>query len=262
MNLIGEIVGVEAAPTVTAGPFLTEWAESKAVSKAPATAARYAQIVREFLAAIGPARAEKNLGTVTAADVFRWRDGCIKRGLHPTSANQAVKILRVVLNAARRQGLIFTNPAEAVDMLPAEQGQRETFTREQIAALLAADTEWRGMILIGACHGLRLGDASRLTWANIEAGRQSLIFYPAKTSRGARRKPEEYPMHPDVAAYVLSLPAGDDPKAPLFPRLRGRAVSGARGLSREFREIMHRAGIRTEGEGEAIKGGGRGASWN
>jgi integrase len=256
LSQIGEMVGVEAAHTVTAGEFLREWAESKAVTKAPGTAKRYGKIIEDFLAFIGEARAKKNLAGLTAADVSRFRDKQIAEGLTPASANLAVKTLRIPLNVARRRGLILTNPAEAVEMLPAAAGERKTFTREQIAALIgAADEEWRGMILLGVCHGLRLGDASRLTWANIDAARQSLILFPQKTSRGPKRRAEEYPMHPDIAAYVESLPAGDDPKAPLFPRLCGREIGGAHGLSREFRKLMHRAGIYAEGEGEKKKGG-------
>lgn len=253
---IGEMVGVEVAHTVTAGAFLREWTESKAVTKAPGTAKRYGKIIADFLAFIGKARSDKNLAGVTAADVSRFRDKQIAEGLTPASANLAVKTLRIPFNVARRRGLILTNPAEAVEMLPSEAGERQTFTREQITALLAAaGTEWRGMILLGACHGLRLGDAARLTWANIDAARHSLTLYPQKTSRGPKRRAEEYPLHPDVAAYLESLPAGDDPKAPLFPSLYGMRTSGAAGLSLTFRKLMHRAGIFTEGEGEKRKDG-------
>lgn len=253
---IGEMVGVEAAHTVTAKAFLQEWSKSKAITKAAATGKRYGRIVEDFLTFIGEARAAKNLAGITAADVTRFRDKQIADGLTPTSANLTVKTLRIPFNAARRRGLILTNPAEAVEMLPAEAGERQTFTREQIAALLAAaDGEWRGMILLGACQGLRLGDAARLTWANVDTARQSLTLTPQKTARSAKRRAEEYPMHPDVAAYVEGLPAGDDPKAPLFPRLCGREVGGAHGLSREFRKVMHRAGIYAEGEGAKKKSG-------
>lgn len=256
LSQIGEMVGVEAAHTVTAGAFLREWSASKELTKASGTAKRYGKIVEDFLAFIGTARAGKNLAGVTAADVTRFRDKQIADGLTPASANLAVKTLRIPFNVARKHGLILTNPAEAVEMLPAEAGERQTFSRQQIAALLAeADSEWRGMILLGACHGLRLGDAARLTWANVDTARQSLTLTPQKTSRGAKRRAEEYPMHPDVAAYVESLPAGDDPKAPLFPRLCGREIGGANGLSREFRKLMHRTGIYAEGEGAKRKAG-------
>jgi hypothetical protein len=61
----------------------------------------------------------------------------------------AVKTLRIALNTARRRGMILSNPVEAVETLPENSVTRDVFTREQIQALLvAADVEWRGMILL------------------------------------------------------------------------------------------------------------------
>lgn len=256
---IGELSGLDSPDIPKAGPFLREWTKSKEVTKAPGTARRYAHTVESFLAMIGEDRAAKSITGIKASDVSRFRDAQIKEGKSPATANMTVKTLRIAFNVARKQGLILTNPAEAVDMLPAEQGQRQTFTREQIAALLReADAEWRGMILFGVCHGLRLGDVARLTWANIDAGRRSLVLRPQKTARGAKSRAEEYPLHGDIETYLEGIGAGDDPKAPLFPKLSGCRLSGAGGLSLQFRKLMHRAGIFAEGESEARrKGKGR-----
>jgi integrase len=140
------------------------------------------------------------------------------------------------------------------------QQTRNTFTREQITNLLKiADSEWQGMILLGACHGLRLGDAARLTWENVNAERQSLVFYPQKTARGVNRKAEEYPMHPDFSDYINTLPIrSNNPKEPLFSRLSKRKLTGRTGLSETFRNLMHKAGIFAESESnERKKGKGR-----
>jgi integrase len=42
------------------------------------------------------------------------------------------------------------------------------------------------MILFGACHGLRLGDAAKLTWENINSERQSIIL--RQTNQGVAKE--------------------------------------------------------------------------
>lgn len=91
------------------------------------------------------------------------------------------------------------------------------------------------MILFGVCHGLRLGDVARMTWANIDAARRLLMFFPQKTARGAKRRAEEYPLHPDLEKCLEGIPAGDDPKAPPLPRLSRCRPTGAGGSSRRRR---------------------------
>jgi hypothetical protein len=71
--------------------------------------------VEDFLKTLGK-RANKNLTSLTAADVQRFLDHRMAKGLAPKTVNVDVKIIRGALNAARRQGLIPTNPAEAVEL--------------------------------------------------------------------------------------------------------------------------------------------------
>jgi hypothetical protein len=48
-------------------------------------------------------------------------------------------------NAARRQGLVATNPTEALEILPQTTATKGTFTDEQMANLLEAapSEDWR-----------------------------------------------------------------------------------------------------------------------
>ena len=123
---------------------------------------------------------------------------------------------------------------EAVEQLPEDKQSRIAFTRKQISDLLkVADNEWRGMILAGACHGLRIGDACRLIWENINAERRSLILKPQKTSRRANSRSEEFPLHPDFEDYLNGLTISkDDPCAPLFPSLIKNRLNGLNAMPR------------------------------
>jgi integrase len=113
--------------------------------------------------------------------------------------------------------------------------------------LSEANREWRGVILLGYSAGLRLGDAARLRWSNIElAGPVPLIrFYPQKTSSGgAKRRCLEVPILPDLEKYLQQLPVTSrNPEAPLFPDLARRKVEGRTGLSNTFTRLIAAAGI-------------------
>jgi integrase len=248
--------GLGGVEFTTIEQFLKRWLDSKEVTKSVGTTTRYRHICEGFIEHLGD-RKTRSLGAITPHDVTSYRDAQITHGKSASTANMVVKTLRIALNVARRQALITTNPAEAVDLLPAERGERKTFSREQIKLLLdAADQEWRGMILFGACHGLRLGDAAKLTWANINTERRSLVFYPKKTARGDKRKAEEYPLHGDVQDYLASVKIkSNSPDAPLFPTLHTRKLNGRVGLSAQFRALMHKVKIFTEGESEERKKG-------
>jgi site-specific recombinase XerD len=137
--------------------FLRDWIQSKKMTTAPGTSRRYADTVEGFIKHLG-AKSERSLGAATPSDVLTYRDQQLAQGKSNKTANMEVKTLRICFNMARKQGLILTNPAEAVELLPEMSVGREIFTRQQILDLLnVADQEWRGMILLGACHGLRLG---------------------------------------------------------------------------------------------------------
>jgi hypothetical protein len=146
----------------TTAQFLRDWIESKKMTTAPGTSRRYRDTVEGFIKHLG-VKSERGLGAATPSDVLTYRDLQLAQGKSNKTANMEIKTLRIAFNMARKQGLILTNPAEAVEMLPEMSVAREPFTRQQITELLkVADREWRGMILLGTCHGLRLGDTLEL----------------------------------------------------------------------------------------------------
>lgn len=248
----------ESLKTPDIQSFFREWLSSKKLATAPGTARRYADVVEPFLAFLGD-RARRNLAGLAPREIASFRDLNVSEGKANQTANMAVKTLRIALNVARRQGMILSNPAEAVDLLPENSARRDTFTREQVADLLkVADLEWRGMILLGAYHGLRIMDAARLTWASVDRERRTLCFYPQKDRRGAKREPLEIPMHPDVVDYLLGLPIhSHQPDAPIFPALSRKSGTGEYGLSATFVKRMEQAGIKRELGSGAAKGKGR-----
>lgn len=238
--------------------YLAEWLESKEATTAKATARRYKDVVGQFLVSLGD-RAGMQLSGLTGRDVRVFRDQQLKVGKSNKTANMAVKTLRVALGSAQRQGLILSNPAASVDMMPDNSATRETFKPDQLKALLeVADQEWRGMILLGACTGLRIQDAARLLWSSVDLNRKVISYYPQKTANSGKRKPLEAPMLPDMEKYLLDLPIkSNKPEAPLFPTLSKKKANGRSGLSNTFFRLISQAGIDNEAASGKTHGKGR-----
>jgi integrase len=161
------------------------------------------------------------------------------------TANLAHKIVASALGAAVKMGYIPTNPAIAVDYLPTHEAkaQKGTFTPEEITRLLEAapSNDWRGVILLGAFAGMRLGDAVRLKWGNVDLQVGAITLTPSKTARLGKKL--TLPFHPEIEAFLLKHPAGASDDASLFPSLANLSVGGKSGASMAFSRIMQRAGI-------------------
>ena len=130
---------------------------------------------------------------MTPKDVRSFRDAERGLGKSPVTANLAHKTIAAALGAAVKMGYIPTKPALAVDHLSTheERAQKETFTPEEIAKLLQAapSGDWRGVILLGAFAGMRLGDALRLKWGNVDLQAGAITFTPSKTARLGKKLP-------------------------------------------------------------------------
>ncbi len=158
------------------------------------------------------------------------------------TANLAQRIVASALGASVRLGYLSTNPSPAVDYLPTHEAkaQKSTFTSEEIAKLLEAapSDDWRGIILLAAFAGLRLADAMRLRWGNVDLQAQALSFTPSKTSRLGKKL--VLPLHAEIETFLLKHPPGASDDAPLFPSLAHRKGADA---SKAFRRIMELAGV-------------------
>ena len=118
-----------------------------------------------------------------------------------------------------------------------EKNERRAFTVPELKNVLAkASGEWPGIILFGLYTGQRLGDIASLTWQNLDLEKNELAFVATKTGRAQR-----IPLAKPLLTLIESLEAGDDPKAPLFPKA---AVVGRTGtLSNQFYAILADAGL-------------------
>ena len=252
-----EAIGAPAIENKTVEQHFRTYLESrKAIGCAASTLARYRGVVNGFLAHLGAGRAGASLTSLTAGEIESFRNAEIASGKGATTADYAVRVLRGILRDAARKGEIPHNPAEAVTLTGAKAQEREPFTEDELTALLTEtrDTDWEGMILLGAHCGIRLADAAHLTWGAFHPEQRTLEFSPTKTERKSTRK-VVLALHPEVLAWLEKRPRGIA-KAPLFPTLCKAKTGSEGGLSNAFSALMAKAKIVVP-RGEERTGRGR-----
>ena len=132
LNRMMEISTGESIRTETVEEWFNGWLADKKGSKAHGTYLKYEGHRPDIPPVALRPKTRRPARRPDGADVREYRDGLLKGGRTPGTANGVVKILRAPLNAARRQGLIAHNPAEGVEMLATDTNEKECFTPKQV----------------------------------------------------------------------------------------------------------------------------------
>ncbi len=232
---------VESLPSASVKSWCETWLQAKSIEAEESTHARYKRVVDRFTGSLGEAKSKRDLSTLQASDIARFRDREAKERARAT-ANLSLKVLRVCLGEAVRQGLLTINPAVRVKLLKSsKESKRRAFTLSEIKRILRAcgdDAEWRGLVLFGLYLGQRLGDLAKLTWRAVNFETGEIAFTTRKTGRRI-----VLPLVQPLGDYLASLPASDNPDAFIFPRAASATRTGT--LSNQFREILVDAGLFT-----------------
>jgi integrase len=233
------VSNVESLPSASIKSWCETWLQAKAIEAGERTHERYKCIVERFSEFLGPAKSKRDLSTLQASDIARFRDYEAKERSRAT-ANLSLKVLRVCLGEAVRQDLLTVSPAVRVKLLKSSnESKRRPFTLAEIKRILKAcadDVEWRGLVLFGLYLGQRLGDLAKLTWraVNLETG--EIAFTAHKTGRRI-----VLPLVQPLIDYLSALPASDNPNAPVFPCAASAKRTAV--LSSQFRDILVDAGF-------------------
>ena len=219
--------------------FFRGWLAGKEATKAEGTSARYASIVNEFLAHLGDKAAAKPLSSLAPRHVEGFITARSNAGLADSTVRVIGKVLRVAFNRARKQGLITTNPADAVDLPEGGGVERATFTPAEVKMLVdAAEGEWKTLILTANYTGARLSDCCRMEWEAVDLASGTISYRQGKTGKAVT-----VPIHPDLEAHLGKLAASDRPEKLIMPGMADKGPGGRKGLSQVFKDIMRKAGV-------------------
>ena len=233
----------EDLTTYTVKRWADEWLERKRSQVSKATLQRYEGSYRAFLSWLGDKRSEKPLETVTTTHLRQFRDS-LREGRTARTVNAYVKDVSSIFGAAVDEGLIPSNPVKPLRALPlTDSVTRSPFSPGEVQRLMtkSPSEDWRGVILLGAYTGLRLGDCAGLTWGNVDLSTTTLTVIPKKTKRKGIEV--QIPLAAPLREFLESHPIADDPKVPVFPSLAYVPVSGKKGLSMTFGRLMETAGV-------------------
>ncbi len=224
----------------TTEDFLNSWLKRKELEAGEKTHQKYESVASQFKEFLG-SKVKRDISNITAADITKFRDSLAKRVTAGT-VNVSLKIIRSAFAQARRDGMIDVNEAERVTLLKRkDRFERRPFSVPELKRILeVASDEWRGMILFGLYTGQRLSDLASLTWQNVDLQRAELRLVTGKTGRR-----QIIPLAPPLLRHIDTLPAGDKPDAPLFPKIHATAQrhKHAGNLSNEFFAILVSAGM-------------------
>jgi integrase len=263
-GLIDPVQDVEPEPEPeqkTLAQFLDEHVEHGRTSKgkpaAPSTLVKW----RPTVAYLKEQFSGKLLRDITAEDAHQFRVWLDKRRIKQKTAGRKGKPMtenakrrhiatcKMFFNAAKRRGLVESNPFEAQVSGTQPNRKRDYFvTPDQAAKLLnaAPDAQWRLLIALWRLAGLRKMEVFKLTWGDVLRDEGKLRVHSSKTAHLDGYDVRYVPIR-DVREYLedafqLALPSGKrsiPPDAPIITRFS----SSNSNLDKPFRLIVEAAGL-------------------
>lgn len=153
----------------TVKDYLEEWVESYArVNLRPSTYDGYKRTIANYIV---PYIGNVPLNQLSGQTVDKMFQNIIDKGLKPSTAAGAKRVLSVALNHARKYHFIETNAArDTLTKFGKGDKTPDPYTPEQVRALLerVAGTEWEMPVVLGGLYGMRRSEVLGLRWHNVD----------------------------------------------------------------------------------------------
>jgi len=225
-----------------------EWLKEREGHVADSTMVNYRKAIDDLIEFLGQ-DADRPLPWLTASRLQHWVNKLSTRDkLSPGTVRIYCEPIRAATKRAWHRGLIDADVSSELELPKKQSADKAAFSADEIEKLLAvADQEWRLAIMFGAFAGLRLGDATSLTWRNVELTTATLRLEVEKTGRS-----QTLPLHPRLLDELSKLTQAE-PDTPLCPALKDRDSRGTNGLSGQFAALVKRAGIEVRSVGSGVR---------
>ena len=183
---------------------------------------------KEIRLRIKPALGHLDVAEVDRRAVQRMVDGCATKSV----ARKAVQVLKTIMNEAKGDGLVRSNPCDATFAYPTGGRKRDNglvlTTFDEIAELLSivrhgASQRLQRVAYTGLLQGLRPEERYALEWADVDLSAGVIKVDKARVSAtpkhgGVHDKPTKtelstrvVPMHPWFADWLSTVPAEGGP---------------------------------------------------
>jgi integrase len=208
--------------------------------------------VRHHLA--GTALLNKPVALLTVAELKRWRNDMLKRGIKPATVVRTLKSARASLNAAADADpkRITERPWKVAfklkdDYEPIDRVVSDADVVRLVAEAYALDEAFGLFVHVASETGARSSQIARLLVADLKADGQAPLVMMPSSRKGKRRgiSREEVPITSTLAAKLKRAAGKRDPGEPLLLRSDGEAWDPKRqaDLQKPFETVAERAGI-------------------
>jgi integrase len=199
----------------------------------------------------------KPIAMLGAAELTKWRDGLLAKGLAPSTVNRCKTGLRAALELAAKHDPRITNQRAwtlGLAALPdAHVARNVILTDDEVRRIVAVaydhDHALGVLAEVAATTGARLSQLSRLEVGDLQADRSEPRLLMPLSAKGRRRdkrhERRSVPIPPPLAAVLKREAAGRPSEAPLLLRSNGeRWGHGRRRHHRhDFRAVVEAAGL-------------------
>ena len=122
---------------------------------------------------------------------------------------------------------------------------RRELTVEELGRVCSSlSGEMRLLFAIGIYTGLRLGDAVKIEWGNIDLVRGMISLVPHKTRKHTNGKPVQIPLHVTLASMLAEVPT-EERTGFVLPELAAMYNHDAASVSKRIQAVFETNGIKT-----------------